>query len=197
MTAKAIAAISNGPPTADATIHRMTNHDAVTGVACAVVRAVPHTISSTGSSGITPSSRPPMEIGTWCTPSHMLAIAPSVPVMSLLAMTSCSSVTAAMTINATTAGPNATRSRSRACRAPAAGLSCTRLTVRGRYTAAVRQATRRARVRIVRTETGPTARRAPEAADPGRTSAGCGRSCCAPPSCPGRGCRSRTTTAAG
>ena len=83
-------------------------------VACAVVRAVPHTIKSTGSSGITPSSRPPIEIGTWCTPSHMLAIAPSAPVMSLLAITNCSRVTAAMTTRATAAGPNATRSRSRA-----------------------------------------------------------------------------------
>ncbi len=63
-TAKAIAAISSGPPRADATIHRMTNHDADALVACAVVRAVPHTINSTGSSGITPSSRPPIEIGT-------------------------------------------------------------------------------------------------------------------------------------
>ncbi len=64
MTASAIAAISSGPPRADATIHRMTNHEAVVVVACAVARAVPHTISSTGSSGITPSSRPPIEIGT-------------------------------------------------------------------------------------------------------------------------------------
>jgi len=37
--------------------------------------------------------------------SHMLAIAPSAPVMSLLAITSCSSVTAEMTTNATIAGP--------------------------------------------------------------------------------------------
>ena len=59
-----MAAISSGPPRAEATIHRMTNHDAVVGVACAVARAVPHTISSTGSNGITPSSRPPIEIGT-------------------------------------------------------------------------------------------------------------------------------------
>ncbi len=56
-----------------------------------MVRAVPHTIASTGSSGITPSSRPPMETGTWCTPSHMLAMAPNAPVMSLLAMSNCSS----------------------------------------------------------------------------------------------------------
>ena len=129
MTASAIAAISSGPPSADATTHRMTNHDAVAVVARAVVRAVPHTISSTGSSGITPSSRPPIEIGTWCTPSHMLAIAPNAPVMSLLAITSCSSITAAMMTNATTAGPNATRRRSRAWWAPAARLSCTRVTL--------------------------------------------------------------------
>ena len=64
MTANAIAAISSGPPSADATTQRMTNHDdALAEVAAAVVRAVPHTISSTGSSGITPSSRPPIEIG--------------------------------------------------------------------------------------------------------------------------------------
>ena len=44
----------------------------------------------------------------------MLAIAPSAPVMSLLAITNCNNVTAAMTTNATTAGPNATRRRSRA-----------------------------------------------------------------------------------
>ena len=48
----------------------------------------------------------------------MLAIAPSAPVMSLLAITSCSNVTAAMITNATTAGPNATRRRSRAWWAP-------------------------------------------------------------------------------
>ena len=114
MTANEIAANSSGPPSADATIQRMTNQEALAGVACAVVRAVPHTISSTGSSGIAPSSRPPIEIGTWCTPSHMLAIAPNAPVMSLLAINNCSSVTAAMTTNATRAGPNATRSRSRA-----------------------------------------------------------------------------------
>ena len=64
MTASAIAAISSGPPRADAKIHRMANHEAVVVVASAVARAVPHTISSTGSSGITPSSRPPIEIGT-------------------------------------------------------------------------------------------------------------------------------------
>ena len=63
MTANAIAAISSGPPSADATIQRMTNHDDRSEVAAAVVRAVPHTISSTGSSGITPSSRPAIEIG--------------------------------------------------------------------------------------------------------------------------------------
>ena len=57
---------------------------------------------------------PPIEIGTWCTPSQMLAIAPNAPVMSLLAISNSSSVTAAMTINATRAGPNATRNRSRA-----------------------------------------------------------------------------------
>ncbi len=64
MTANEMAAISNGPPSADATTQRMTNQDPVGEVARAVVRAVPHTINSTGKSGITPSSRPPMEIGT-------------------------------------------------------------------------------------------------------------------------------------
>ena len=74
MTARAIAVISSGPPSADATTQRMTNHDALpdvagpaapeADVAAAVVRAVPHTIASTGSSGITPSSRPPIETGT-------------------------------------------------------------------------------------------------------------------------------------
>ena len=64
MTASAIAAISSGPPSADATIQRVTNQEPVAGVARAVVRAVPHTIASTGSSGITPSSRPPIETGT-------------------------------------------------------------------------------------------------------------------------------------
>ena len=123
MTASEIAAISSGPPSADATTQRVTNHDACGEVAAAVVRAVPHTIASTGSSGITPSSRPPIDTGTWCTPSHMLAIAPSAPVMSLLAMSSCSSVTAAMMTSATTDGPNATRSRSRAWRVPTGRLS--------------------------------------------------------------------------
>ena len=86
MTARAIAAISKGPPSADATTQRTTSHDEYGEVARAVVRAVAQTINSTGSSGITPSSRPPIEIGTWCTPSHMLAMAPNAPVMSLLAI---------------------------------------------------------------------------------------------------------------
>ena len=64
MTAKEMAAISSGPPSAEATIQRMTNQDAGGGVAAAVVRAVPHTIASTGSSGITPSSLPPIDTGT-------------------------------------------------------------------------------------------------------------------------------------
>ena len=101
MTASAMAAISSGPPSAEATTQRTTNHDARGGTACAVVRAVPQTISSTGASGSTASWWPAMEIGTWCTASHMLAMAPSVPVMSLLAMTSCISVTAAMMTRAT------------------------------------------------------------------------------------------------
>ena len=84
---------------------------------------VPHTIASTGNNGITPSSRPPIDTGTWCTPSHMLAIAPKAPVMSLLAMSSCSSVTAAMMTSATMDGPNATRSSSRAWRVPTGRLS--------------------------------------------------------------------------
>ena len=83
-----------------------------------MVRAVPHTIASTGNNGITPSSRPPIDTGTWCTPSHMLAIAPKAPVMSLLAMSSCSNTTAATMTSATMDGPNATRSSSRAWRVP-------------------------------------------------------------------------------
>ena len=63
-TAKEMAAMSSGPPNADAKIHRMTNQDPCGGVATAVVRAVPHTIASTGSSGITPSSVPPIDTGT-------------------------------------------------------------------------------------------------------------------------------------
>lgn len=88
ITARQIAAISSGPPNADAITHRTTSHDEYGEVASAVVRAVPHTINMAGNRGITPSSRPPIEIGTWCTPSHMLAIAPSAPVMSLFAITS-------------------------------------------------------------------------------------------------------------
>lgn len=92
-------------------------------VARAVLRAVAHTINRTGNSGMTPSARPPIEIGTRCTPSHMLAMAPHAPVMSLLAISNWSSVTAAMMPNATTPGPNATLTRSRAGRAPAARSS--------------------------------------------------------------------------
>ena len=88
MTAREIAAISSGPPNADATIQRITNQEPVAGVARAVVRAVPQTIASTGSSGITESSRPPIVTGTWWMPSHMLAMAPDAPVMSLFAATS-------------------------------------------------------------------------------------------------------------
>ncbi|GKU33643.1 hypothetical protein NJB14191_09900 [Mycobacterium montefiorense] len=88
MTASAIAAISIGPPSADATTHRTTSQDEYLVVARAVVRAVAHTINRIGSSGITPNSRPPIEIGTPCTPSQMLAIAPRAPVMSLLAISS-------------------------------------------------------------------------------------------------------------
>ena len=120
-----MAAISSGPPNAEAMIHRMTNQDPCGGVAAAVVRAVPHTMASTGSSGITPSSRPPIDTGTWCTPSHMLAIAPSAPVMSLFAISSCSSTTAAMMTSATTDGPNATLNRSRAWRVPTGLFSTT------------------------------------------------------------------------
>ena len=123
MTASAIAAISSGPPSADATIHLITNHDVSDLVAAAVVRAVPHTIRSIGSSGITPSSAPEMDTGTWCTPSHMLAIAPNAPVMSLLAITNCTNTTAAMTTRAMTDGPNATLRRSRAWRVPTGRLS--------------------------------------------------------------------------
>ena len=129
MTASAIAVISNGPPSADATTQRTTSHDEYTDVARAVLRAVPHTINRIGSSGSTPSSRPPIEIGTRCTPSQMLAMAPNAPVMSLLAINSWSNVTAAMMTSATTAGPNATLTRSRAWRAPAARLSSTRVTL--------------------------------------------------------------------
>ena len=123
MTASEIAATSRGPPSADATTQRVTNHDDWGEVAAAVVRAVPHTIASTGNNGIAPSSRPPIDTGTWCTPSHILAIAPGAPVMSLLAMSSCRSVTAAMTTSATTDGPKATRSSPRAWRVPTGRLS--------------------------------------------------------------------------
>ena len=129
ITASAIAASSSGPPSADAITQRTTSHDEYGEVARAVLRAVAQIINSTGSSGITPSSRPPIEIGTWCTPSQMLAIAPSAPVMSLLAISNWSSVIAAMMTKATTAGPNATLTRSRAWRAPAARLSSTRVTL--------------------------------------------------------------------
>jgi hypothetical protein len=132
MTASAIAVISKGPPSADATTQRTTSHDEYGEVARAVLRAVPHTIKRIGSSGITPNSRPPIEIGTRCTPSQMLAMAPNAPVMSLFAINNSINVTAAMMTNATTAGPNATRTRSRACRAPAARLSSTRVTLGAR-----------------------------------------------------------------
>ena len=122
-TASEIAAINSGPPSADATTQRVTNQEPRGEVAAAVVRAVPHTIASTGSSGITPSSLPPIEIGTVCTPNHMLAIAPGAAVMSLLAISSCSSATAAMMPSATMDGPNATRSSSRAWRVPTGRLS--------------------------------------------------------------------------
>src|ERR1700694_4773289 len=59
----------------------------------------------------------------------MLAIAPGAPVMSLLAMSSCSSVTAAMMTSATNDGPNATLSRSRAWRVPAARLFTTNVSL--------------------------------------------------------------------
>ena len=86
MTASAIAVVSRGPPNADATTHRTTSHDDRGEVARAVLRAVPNTIRSVGSSGSTPSSWPLIEMGTRCTASHMLATAPSAPVMSLLAI---------------------------------------------------------------------------------------------------------------
>ena len=87
-TASAIAATSRGPPTAEAMIQRMTNHDPFGGVTCAVLRAVAHTIAATGANGSTPSCWPATDTGTPCTASHMLATAPSVPVRSLLAATS-------------------------------------------------------------------------------------------------------------
>ena len=66
MTASEMAVSNSGPPSADAMIQRITNQDARSeGTAAAVVFATPHTIASIGNSGRTPSSRPPMEIGTW------------------------------------------------------------------------------------------------------------------------------------
>lgn len=123
ITAIEIAAISNGPPSAEATTQRTTNQDAPGRVAAAVVRAVPQTIASSGARGITPSSAPPIDTGTPWTPSHMLAIAPNAPVRSLLAMTSWISTSAAMIARAMPDGPKATRSRSRAWRVPTGRLS--------------------------------------------------------------------------
>ncbi|SHT48329.1 Uncharacterised protein [Mycobacteroides abscessus subsp. abscessus] len=48
-------------------------------------------------------------------PSHILATAPNVPVISLLAITNCTRTIAAMMTNATADGPNATVSSARAC----------------------------------------------------------------------------------
>ena len=77
MTASEIAAISSGPPSADATTQRDDEPRLPAGeVAAAVVRAAPHTIARTATAASRPSSRPPIDTGTWCTPSHMLAIAP-------------------------------------------------------------------------------------------------------------------------
>ena len=87
-TASEIAAISNGPPSADPMIQRTTNQEPCDGVICAVPRAVAHTISAAGASGSTPSCWPAIEIGTRWVASHMLATAPRVPVRSLLATTS-------------------------------------------------------------------------------------------------------------
>ena len=120
MTARAMAATRSGPPTAEATIQRATNHDPCAGVIRAVSRAVAQTMAAAGTSGSTPICWPAIVTGTRCTASHMLATAPRVPVRSLLAMTSCSSVIAAMTTSATSDGPNATRTRSRGCGAPGA-----------------------------------------------------------------------------
>lgn len=64
MTANRMAAIRIGPPNAEATTQRVTNQEELAAVAAAVVRAVPQIIASTGSRGITPSSRPPIDTGT-------------------------------------------------------------------------------------------------------------------------------------
>ena len=114
ITANARAAISSGPPRAEASTQRSTSHEVPSVVARAVVRAVPHITSRTGIRGRTPSSRPLIEIGTECTASHALAIAPGAPSMSLPAMSNCSSTIAEMRTSAMMAGPNATRTRSRA-----------------------------------------------------------------------------------
>ena len=45
---------NSGPPSAAATIQRMTNHDPCGGVTPAVLRAVPQTIRTAGTSGRTP-----------------------------------------------------------------------------------------------------------------------------------------------
>ena len=87
-TASAIAAISNGPPSAEPMIQRMTNQELCGDVMRAVPRAVAHTISAAGTSGSTPNCWPAIEIGTRWTASHVLATAPRVPVRSLLATTS-------------------------------------------------------------------------------------------------------------
>ena len=120
-TANDTAAMSSGPPSAEATIQRMTNHEPRGGVICAVVRAVAQTIAAAGTSGSTPNCWPAIDTGTRCTASHMLATAPSVPVRSLLATTNWTSVIAAMMASATREGPNATRARSRDCGVPEEG----------------------------------------------------------------------------
>lgn len=54
-TASDTAVSNTGPPTADATIQRSTNHEPFGGVICAVPRAVAQTSSAGGTSGSTPN----------------------------------------------------------------------------------------------------------------------------------------------
>ncbi|GAB5903043.1 hypothetical protein OKHIF_11440 [Mycobacteroides chelonae] len=115
MIASDIAVIKSGPASAEAITHRITYQEAVGAIVEATVRATPQTIAAVGNSGSTSMTRPPIEMGTRWVPSHMLATAPNVPVMSLLAITNCTKTIAAMTTNATADGPKATVSSARAC----------------------------------------------------------------------------------
>ena len=108
-TASASAVTKSGPSTA---APKTSPHSRGVGASVTVratARATTTARTRVGRSGRTPSDVPAMESGTWCTANHNPAIAPNVPVRSLLADTSVTRTTVVQIAMSTPGVRNATR----------------------------------------------------------------------------------------